>query len=63
MEFQYISSAANGTKAGKCFAILDFLKHLCVVQFDYIALYLLVIILSYEKYVVLAALNVSALCH
>ena len=63
MEFQYISSAANETKAGKCFAILDFLKHLCVVQFDYIALYLLVIILSYEKYVVLAALNVSALCH
>ena len=63
MEFQYISSAANGTKAGKCFAIFDFLKHLCVVQFDYIALYLLVIILSYEKYVVLAALNVSALCH
>ena len=63
MEFQYISSAANGSKAGKCFAILDFLKHLCVVQFDYIALYLLVIILSYEKYVVFAALNVSALCH
>lgn len=63
MEFQYKSSAANGTKAGKCFAILDFLKNLCVVQFDYIALYLLVIILSYEKYVVLAALNVSALCH
>ena len=63
MEFQYISSAAHGTEAGKCFAILDFLKHLCVVQFDYIALYLLVIILSYEKYVVLAALNVSALCH
>ena len=63
MEPQYISSAAHGTKAGKCFAILDFLKHLCVVQFDYIALYLLVIILSYEKYVVLAALNVSALCH
>lgn len=63
MEFQYISSAANGTKAGKCFAILDFLKHLCVVQFDYIALYLLVIILSYEKDVVFAALNVSALCH
>ena len=62
MEFQYISSAANGTKAGKCFAILDFLKHLCVVQFDYIALYLVVIILSYEKYV-FAALNVSALCH
>ena len=63
MEFQYKSSAANGTKAGKCFAILDFLKHLCVVQFDYIALYLLVIILSYEKYVVFAALNVSALGH
>ena len=63
MEFQYISSAANGSKAGKCFAILDFLKHLCVVQFDYIALYLLVIILSYEKYVVFAALNVSALVH
>ena len=63
MEFQYITSAAHGTKAGKCFAILDFLKHLCVVQFDYIALCLLVIILSYEKYVVLSALNVSAHCH
>ena len=62
MEFQHICSAAHGTKAGKCFAILDFLKHLCVVQFDYIALYLVVIILSYEKYV-FAALNVSALCH
>ena len=49
MEFQYISSAAHGTKAGKCFAILDFLKHLCVVQFDYIALCLVVIILSYEN--------------
>ena len=63
MEPQYISSAAHGTKAGKCFAILDFLKHLCVVQFDYIALCLVVIILSYEKYVVLAALNVYTLYH
>ena len=63
MEFQYICLAAHGTKAGKCFAILDFLKHLCVVQFDYIALCLVVIILSYEKYVVFAALNVSALGH
>ena len=39
------------------------LKHLCVVQFNYIALCLVVIILSYEKYVVFAALNVSALGH
>ena len=63
MEPQYISSAAHGTKAGKCFAILDFLRHLCVVQFDYIALCLAVIILSYEKYVVFAALNESTLYH
>ena len=42
---------------------MAFLKHLCVVQFDYIALCLVVIILSYEKYVVFAALNVSALGH
>ena len=63
MEPQYICSAAHGTKAGKCFAILDFLRHLCVVQFDYITLCLAVIILSYEKYVVFAALNVSTLYH
>ena len=63
MEFQYITSAAQETNAGKCFAIYGLLEALCVVQFNYIALCLVVIILSYEKYVVFAALNVSALGH
>ena len=63
MEFQYITLAAQETNAGKCFAIYGLLEALCVVQFNYIALCLVVIILSYEKYVVFAALNVSTLCH
>ena len=63
MEFQYIGSAAHERKLVSVSPSMDFLKHFCVVQFDYIALCLVVIILSYEKYVVFASLNVSALGH